>query len=395
MALRDAYHETDAVIDHLVYHPNTPPFIAKTLIQHFGISNPSPRYIKSVATAFKSGSYSHHGFSYGEGSWGDLAATAAAMVLDPEARTPVLDEDPVHGSVREPWNKVIGLMRSMQYQRAEHSKMRIPIFREGLQETIGQMPWEAPSVFSFFSPRYKPSGFFSQASLVSPEAQVMSMITVVGISNGLTSLIKYGMTKCDDGIGPQLPGSSDCDYPVGNLSYQPPSNADPSDVINELSTLLTSGRLSDENKAIILDRYNEVMNADSPENALKVAQQLMVLSPEFATSNKVKTSNAAREPSSSSGSTAAPYKAIINLYLFGGMDSFYMLSPHTTCSLYTEYSSVRQEVATLGQADMLELDATSSTNQPCERFGLHGNLAVMEEMYSSGSGLFFANTGRK
>lgn len=44
---------------------------------------------------------------------------------------------------------------------------------------------------------------------------------------------------------------------------------------------------------------------------------------------------------------------------------------------------------------MKVLDATSSTNQPCEFFGLHKNLAVMEELYNSEMAIFFANTGRK
>jgi hypothetical protein len=106
-------------------------------------------------------------------------------------------------------------------------------------------------------------------------------------------------------------------------------------VIDELSLLLTSGRLSAENKAVILQYYNTALASDTPEKALKVAQHLILASPEFQTSNTVRKSGAQREPSSSSGLTAKPYKAIINVYLFGGMDSFYMLSPHSTCPLYT------------------------------------------------------------
>ena len=55
--LRDAYHETDAVLKHYLHHDNAAPFIAKQLLKRFGKSNPSPQYVKTVATAFRDGSY--------------------------------------------------------------------------------------------------------------------------------------------------------------------------------------------------------------------------------------------------------------------------------------------------------------------------------------------------
>lgn len=40
--VRDSHYEIDAVIHHLTSHQNAPPFISLQLIQHFGVSNPSP-----------------------------------------------------------------------------------------------------------------------------------------------------------------------------------------------------------------------------------------------------------------------------------------------------------------------------------------------------------------
>jgi hypothetical protein len=54
---RDAAYETEALIDHLFHHDNTAPFISHRLIQRFTSSNPSPRYIQTVATAFTTGQY--------------------------------------------------------------------------------------------------------------------------------------------------------------------------------------------------------------------------------------------------------------------------------------------------------------------------------------------------
>ena len=190
--LRDAYYETDAVIDHLFYHENTAPFVSKLLIQHFGISNPSPRYTETVSTAFRAGSYQWTDGSstiqFGDNRPGNLATTAAAIALDREATNVVLDADPTHGSLREPLVKVVGFMRSMDYQREEYSKLLYPILADGLRSVIGQMVYETPDIFSFFSPHYGPN-HLQRVSLVSPESQVLSMVTTIGMSNGLYSLI--------------------------------------------------------------------------------------------------------------------------------------------------------------------------------------------------------------
>lgn len=115
---RDAHYETDAVIDHYFYHPNTPTFVAMRLLERFGHSNPSPRYIKVVSKAFSRGIYAKQkkSISIGTGKYGDLAATVAAILLDREGKTPALDADPSAGAFKEPVLKYIGILRSMGKQ---------------------------------------------------------------------------------------------------------------------------------------------------------------------------------------------------------------------------------------------------------------------------------------
>jgi uncharacterized protein (DUF1800 family) len=117
---RDAQYETDAALDHYFYHSNTAPFLATRLSQRFGISNPSPGYMERIVTAFRTGRYSvsirSSTVTFGNGEYGDLAATIACILLDREARSVVLDADPIHGSTKEPLMKVIGLMRSIEFQ---------------------------------------------------------------------------------------------------------------------------------------------------------------------------------------------------------------------------------------------------------------------------------------
>ncbi len=115
--LRDAQYETEAVLDHYIYHPNTAPFVALRLIQRFGISNPSPRFLKAVSQSFVSGFYPNaNNTMYGTGNYGDLAATIAAIILDQESRNEILDADPNHGSIREPLIRLISLLRNLEYK---------------------------------------------------------------------------------------------------------------------------------------------------------------------------------------------------------------------------------------------------------------------------------------
>ena len=105
--VRDAYYETEEVLDSLFYYPSHAPFMSLRVIQRFGISNPSPGFIERVATAYKMGSYGQ----VGSGKYGDLGAMVAAILLDEESRAAVLDADQSHGALREPLIKVLAFFR--------------------------------------------------------------------------------------------------------------------------------------------------------------------------------------------------------------------------------------------------------------------------------------------
>ena len=163
--LSDAEYETEGTLDHYFYHDNTAPFLAMRLIQRLTISNPSPRYILTVANAFKAGRYIvGNGQTFGIGTYGDMAATFASIYLDRESRSVVLDSDPAHGGLREPILKLVSVMRSMKF------KSNHPVtFLRRVKDSIGQLPHDFDSVFSFFLPEYKPFGRVGDATLVAPE----------------------------------------------------------------------------------------------------------------------------------------------------------------------------------------------------------------------------------
>jgi len=410
--LRDAQHETDAVLASYFYQDTTAPFVSIRLIQRFGISNPSPRYIEAVATAFSTGFYDSDGVRFGKRVYGDLEATAAAILLDREARDVLLDNDPSFGSLREPLVKIIGLMRSMEYD-AEPNEPLVEF--DKMESRIGEMAHEHHSVFSFFLPEYEPDGRIASAALSAPESQLMDMPKIVELQNGLYSLIKNGLKR--NNFEGYNYGFAPSDSKLGELTFDP-TTTDGSIVIDKLSTLLTAGRLSAENRAIIYDAYKEkYFEEGDADEALKLAMQLVVSSPEFHSTQTPTLKGAPRtKVDAMEGRSAVTYKAIVYIMLTGGADSYSFLVPlscsealnNATATLVNgatareQYVAIRQGVA-LAPEKLLPIDGGndvySGHPQPCETFGIHENFPIMRDLYTgfggaeAPSGLWFANTG--
>ena len=390
---RDQEYETDAVIDQYFYHKNAAPFLALRLIQRFGISNPSPHYIKAVATAFQTGLYESQSIQFGDEKYGDMKATVAAILLHQEARSVVLDADPSYGSLREPLLKLVHLMRSLEFQPSSNYYSHVKMI--GVDEKIGQMAHAIPSVFSFFLSDFVPPGRVSSASLVSPEAQKTNTPTIIGILDGMFSLIKYGLSECYGGFGPRSAGGcrnwSEGEFGSksrGQLTYSPSTTADVGIVVEELSMLLTAGRMESPS----LDLVKDISNDGSDIAAkLRIAQQLIVSSPEFHSTNLVSKSGSRPSYSLPTPSTK-PYKAIVYFFLEGGADTYNMLVPREEgCqSLYQMYKDTRKHVA-LESNVLLPIDAGNS--QSCSTFGLHPSLSSIQTLYNQEEALFFTNAG--
>ena len=254
-----AEHETEALLDHLFEHNNTAPFVAFRMIQRLVTSNPSPRYVRAVATAFQEGSYGGTVYS---GKYGCMASTVAAILLDREARSSILDRDPLHGQLREPLLKAIHVMRAMEFA----SKRGIEVDLQGLPRKIGQMAFMAPSVFGYYLPEFAPNGIVADAGLVAPEAQIATAPLTIGLLNGLSSLIDYGLTDCDYGFGGDHDKRSRCntirskvDGADGGIHFAPTYPANPTKTIDELALLLTAGRLSVRSRDVIEAVYTKYL----------------------------------------------------------------------------------------------------------------------------------------
>lgn len=113
-----------------------------------------------MATAFKLGHYGdpNSNESFGSGQYGDLGALVAALLLDREARSVVLDADPAHGSLLEPFLKVVRIFKSLSFTADDD--WPFVEFDLDLKDVIGEEPHKIPSVFSFFLPEFQDSGKF-------------------------------------------------------------------------------------------------------------------------------------------------------------------------------------------------------------------------------------------
>lgn len=400
-----AHHETQAALDQYMFHPNTAPHLAVRFAQRFGVSNPSPGYIERIAAAFRSGLFVFEDegstMKFGSGDYGDMAATIACVLLDREARATILDADPTHGSMKEPLLKIIGLMRSMEFQLFESSPLID--FKKYVGNDIGQMAYGFPSVFSFFLPEHKAPGIVAQAGIVAPEAQQTTGPKIVNLLNGLSSLIKYGLDTCYSGFAnqPVEAGSTSCgtfvlgqsDKSVGRLEYTS-SLESAEEIVDELATLLTSGRLSKASRAEVKKIFELETNKTL---AMIQAQVAITTAPEFHSTNLVHRSGVKRSKPTIPPPTSNPYKAVVYVLLAGGMDSWNMLVPHECKATNSNGMTVREqyeaERTVLAYTEKERIRIIDADGQPCEKFAVHENLKIVEELYKEGDLAFFANVG--
>ena len=270
----DVRNDIDYVLDHLFNHPNTPPFIAKRLIQRFTSSNPSPTYIEDVANAFISG-YDIYG--NGNGGRGDLNAVIHAILLHPEARTPSLSIDNTYGKLREPLIKFISYSRSFNLTSLNTYGLYPFAY---LYDKIGQEPYLYPNVFNFYRSDFQPLGEILNNNLEAPEFQPFTDVTAVGLPNCIRWLIYEGIRRDtnDTGIGQRW-------YSQGNLdlSYEISIAYNNDTLIDHLDLLLTAGRLTEDNRQAIKNHLQSISgNSESNrEQKVKDALWLFCILPEF------------------------------------------------------------------------------------------------------------------
>jgi hypothetical protein len=355
--LVSAYHEVDAYLDYVDRHKNTPPFVCMSLSKHFGYSNPSPQHVLGCSNAYISGVFSWINpnnasdiISFGTGERGDLRAVSASILLNSDALSATLDSDPSFGGLKEPVHKIMQMMRGLSFVRSFSHRRTERLISKIAQDILGQAPYGTPDQFSFFSPDYSPPGSHIEASLYCPEAELLNMKYVIAAQNAHYALVQNGLTACWGGIGAYvtkgiIQSCGETFNPAGSLSFKPQGDtSSSSNVVSQLATLLTADRLDDESRSVIESVYSAILASDGKAAALKAAEVLVMSTPVFHATNNAKPIKSKRSPTQpNTKDEIEPYKAVIYLNLFGGMDSMNLLVPHPDdCQqLYEEYQKAR------------------------------------------------------
>ena len=224
-------------------HPNVGPFVARQLILRLVTSNPSPAYIQRVAQAFNTGTFN----SFGTGQRGDMQATIAAILLDPEARR---GDDPntvvvTDGKLREPIVMEASILRAFHAQSDAGG-----LSSEG--NRMEQNVFFPDTVFNFFPPDSPIPG----TTLNGPEFSIFDTSSSLSRVNFIDDVV-YGAV-----------GSNT------KFDFSPLINAGtPDQMMDWLNTLFLHGTLPDAMRQNILTAVNTV----DPTNAKGQAQAAIYL----------------------------------------------------------------------------------------------------------------------
>lgn len=154
---QSAAKDLDSVVEILVTHPNTAPFVSLRMIQGMTTSDPSPAYLQRVATVFRD-------------TKGNLAKVITAILTDPEARAGDVSgkASTNFGRIKEPvlvfTSGVRGLGCKVAIKRTDKPNEVI--------QSNNQRPLDAYSVFNFFPPNHRTQG----TNVLAPEQKLLNSV---------------------------------------------------------------------------------------------------------------------------------------------------------------------------------------------------------------------------
>lgn len=242
-ANRNGGDDLNAAIDLIFKHHNVGPFIGRQLIQKMVTSNPSPAYVRRVATVFNNN---------GLGVRGDMKAVVRAVLLDPEARDP--DPPPAFGKLKEPVQAITNLLRAFSSNEATTDFVLGDSYLPANLRT-GQDVFRSPSVFNF----YPPDNVAPGTGLLGPEFALQSTSTTLARTNLVYSIVYKAM-------------ATSADRPKGTWVEFPDLEAlagDPAALVETLNQRLLHGTMSEAFRSIVAERVASVAATDRRGRARK------------------------------------------------------------------------------------------------------------------------------
>lgn len=177
--------DLESVLNILMAHPNTAPFVSRRLIQSLVTSNPSPQYLSRISQVFV-------------GSNGNLGQVVRAILLDPEARA---GDNPANqiktvGKIKEPLLMSMNVFRALGCTSAviDRNNPNSP------QMFGNQAIYNAPSVFGYFSPNHKAPESLTPA----PEQKLLTANAFNGLAGTLGWTIQNPQIFLDAGCDLEL-----------------------------------------------------------------------------------------------------------------------------------------------------------------------------------------------
>jgi uncharacterized protein (DUF1800 family) len=198
-----AEQDLESLLDALMLQNTMAPFVSKQLIQHLVTSNPSPEYIERVSNAF---------LNNGSGGRGDMKAVITAALMDPEARAaddPGAGLNPSFGHLREPVLFMANILRGLNATLGSQSTIY------NYSSEMGQNLFRAPSVFSYFSPKYR-----TETGLLGPEFQIYTTATAADRADIISSVL-YGHLDKSTAVNlqPFIGNAQSVDAMLDTISY--------------------------------------------------------------------------------------------------------------------------------------------------------------------------------
>jgi uncharacterized protein (DUF1800 family) len=246
---QSAEQELSTVLTIIFNHPNMPPFVAQQLIEKLVTSNPSPGYVSRVAAAFTSGTFE----TFGSGKRGDMQATIAAILLDPEAR---------RGDTASSVNAVDGKLREPVVMMVSVARLFNPTTDgtgfTGWSGNMGQGLFNSGSVFNFFPPQNLIAG----TTLNGPEFAIYNTNTALARANFVNTVVNGSISS----------GTK--------VDFTPVINAGSQDAMaNWLNNYLLHGTMSTEMKTDVETAMTAA--GTSTKNQAKAALYLVISSSQY------------------------------------------------------------------------------------------------------------------
>lgn len=280
-----AKQEIRHVVERLVAHPNTAPFVARHLINQLVTSNPSPRYVRAVAEKF--------------GKTGNLKAAVqtiltyplknpVAKVMLPSARR-VGKQSVQSQKLKSP------LLRATQVLRAfkvKNQSQRYWLVGDDIQELLSQHPVSSPTVFNFYKPDFMPHGGLTTHKLVAPEFELHTSATAISYANMMyywffgnyCPAVSTAISQTEKNVA-----ELDIDTLQANKANR--LSLDFSDFLQQAKTISQHDALIDDMSLLLTGKTNLLIKPrikaafkpyrDNPEWVVQTIAFMLTISPEF------------------------------------------------------------------------------------------------------------------